>query len=180
MDQFRVNASPLACPQSLPQLCGSVRALAEVSGEDIILDSGADISALPASYAQVGDPAPSSPQKFVDASGRLLQSKGIRIAEVRVGSLRFREKFLIGGVTCPLLSLGKLYKAGFYVIPSTSGDSDFMLTNGEVSEPVRLKRQSLCATGSVRVLAAQPPAMRAVSATLHGPLLRLDASGGRG
>eukprot|EP00439_Symbiodinium_sp_Y106_P042211 s6205_g5.t1 len=96
---------------------------------------------------------------------------------VRVGSLRFREKFLIGGVTCPLLSLGKLYKAGFYVIPSTSGDSDFILTNGEVSEPVRLKRQSLCATGSVRVLAAQPPAVRAVSATLHGPLLRLDASG---
>ncbi|CAE7806981.1 unnamed protein product [Symbiodinium sp. CCMP2592] len=156
---------------------GSVRALASVNGEDIIVDSGADISALPETYSQVGNPAPSSAQRFVDASGRLLQSKGIRIAEVRVGSIRFREKFLIGGVTCPLLSLGKLYKAGFYVIPSTSGDSDFILTNGDLSEPVRLKRQSLCATGSVRVLNALPSAVRAVSAALHGPLLRLDSSG---
>ncbi|CAE7716237.1 RE1 [Symbiodinium sp. CCMP2592] len=180
---LQISPDPWQIPSSVTPLKpsvyvhGSVRALASVNGEDIILDSGADISALPETYAQVGEPAPSSAQRFVDASGRLLQSKGIRIAEVRVGSIRFREKFLIGGVTCPLLSLGKLYKAGFYVIPSTSGDSDFILTNGDLSEPVRLKRQSLCATGSVRVLNALPSAVRAVSAALHGPLLRLDASG---
>ncbi|CAE7244295.1 RE1 [Symbiodinium sp. CCMP2592] len=170
-DQSRSLADSVKCPvhqvscdadQVMPlkpsvYVHGSVRALASVNGEDIILDSGADISALPETYAQVGDPAPSSAQRFVDASGRLLQSKGIRIAEVRVGSIRFREKFLIGGVTCPLLSLGKLYKAGFYVIPSTSGDSDVprpLKRDLRLLLPVTLKKPfpNICTTFRCKLL----------------------------
>ena len=105
----------------------------------------------------------------------------MRIAEVQVGSIRFKERFLVGGVTCPLLSLGKLYKAGFYVIPEGSQPESFVLTNGSVSEPVRLKRQSLCTTGRIRVLTSGdggPPAIRALEhVTLIDPLLKLDASG---
>ena len=100
-------------------------------------DSGADISALPDSYASVGEADGPPTQKFVDASGRLLKSKGMRVAEVQIGSLRFKERFLVGGVTCPLLSLGKLYKAGFYVVPASNSPDGFVLTNGNVREPVK-------------------------------------------
>ena len=157
---------------------GHVRAVVEPFVEDIILDSGADISALPDSYASVGEADGPLTQKFVDASGRLLKSKGVRVAEVQIGSLRFKERFLVGGVTCPLLSLGKLYKAGFYVVPAANSPDGFVLTNGDVREPVKLKRQSLCASGSVCVLHEQPPAVRVVEhVTLEDPLRRLDASG---
>ncbi|CAE7215048.1 unnamed protein product [Symbiodinium sp. CCMP2456] len=163
-----------SCPAvtAVAEHVSHVRAVVEPFFEDIILDSGADISALPDSYASVGKAAGSSTQRFVDASGRPLKSKGIRIAEVQIGSLRFKERFLVGGVTCPLLSLGKLYKAGFYVIPCASSSSGFILTNGDVREPVKLKRQSLCATGNVCVLHEQP------SAVLRNPLNQLDGSGG--
>ncbi|CAE7916211.1 unnamed protein product, partial [Symbiodinium necroappetens] len=81
-------------------------------------------------------------------------------------------------VTCPLLSLGKLYKAGFYVVPSASSPGGFILTNGGLQEPVKLKRQSLCASGNVCVLHEQPAAVRVIErVTLQDPLLRLDASG---
>ena len=167
-----------------PDMFGAVRAVSCSHGEDIILDSGADVSALPEVYATVGEPAGPAAQRFVDASGRLLRSKGFRIAEVQIGSVKFKEKFLIGGVTCPLLSLGKLYQAGFYVIPAPSGAEGFVLTNGSACEPVHLKRQSLCTKGHVRVIheqaheVQQQPAVRAIeNVVIQDPLLRLDASG---
>ncbi|CAE7250077.1 unnamed protein product, partial [Symbiodinium sp. CCMP2456] len=155
-DPVKSRADPMSCPvvTSAPEHVNHIRAVVEPHFEDIILDSGADISALPDSYASVGEATESPAQKFVDASGRLLKSKGVRIAEVQIGALRFKERFLVGGVTCPFLSLGKLYKAGFYVVPSASSPGGFILTDGSLQEPVKLERQSLC-----------------------DPLLRLDASG---
>ena len=100
----------------------------------------------------------------------------MRIAEVQVGAFRFKEKFLIGGVTCPLLSLGKMYKAGFYVIPG-GDDGQFLLTNGVDSEPVKLKRHSLCAVGHVRVIDMSPQVRAIENVTLNEPLRMLDASG---
>ena len=129
----------------------------------------------------VGEPAGPADQRFVDASGRLLRSKGFRIAEVQIGSVKFKEKFLIGGVTCPLLSLGKLYQAGFYVIRR---QVVLKALNGSACEPVHLKRQSLCTKGHVRVIHEQAhevqqlPAVRAIeNVVIQDPLLRLDASG---
>ena len=154
----------------------AIRALSHIPAEDIILDSGADVSALPASYANVGVAAGSPSERYVDASGRPLKTCGMRIAEVQVGAFRFKEKFLIGGVTCPLLSLGKMYKAGFYVIPG-GDDGQFLLTNGVDSEPVKLKRHSLCAAGHVRVIDMSPRVRAIENVTLNEPLRMLDASG---
>ena len=154
----------------------AIRALSHIPGEDIILDSGADVSALPASYANVGVAAGSPSERYVDASGRPLKTCGMRIAEVQVGAFRFKEKFLIGGVTCPLLSLGKMYKAGVYVIPG-GDDGQFLLTNGVDSEPVKLKRHSLCAVGHVRVIDMSPQVRAIENVTLNEPLRMLDASG---
>ena len=154
----------------------AIRALSHIPAEDIILDSGADVSALPASYANVGVAAGSPSERYVDASGRPLKTCGVRIAEVQVGAFRSKEKFLIGGVTCPLLSLGKMYKAGFYVIPG-GDDGQFLLTNGVDAEPVKLKRHSLCAVGHVRVIDMSPQVRAIENVTLNEPLRMLDASG---
>ena len=158
-------------------------ALCSIAGKSTRYTNTSSLIQVPMSVlfqAYVGVPAAPSSQKFVDASGRPLKSQGMRVAEVQVGAWKFRAKFLVGGVTCPLLSLGKLYRAGFCVVPSSDSPQGFVLTNGEISEPVRLKRQSLCTKGHARVLNEHPQddAARAIgNVTLQGPLLLLDASG---
>ena len=175
-----------SAPQGQVSLAGSecvvvesssaIRALSHIPAEDIILDSGADVSALPASYANGGVADGSPSERYVDASGRPLKTCGMRIAEVQVGPFRFKERFLVGGVTCPLLSLGKMYKAGFYVVPGGE-DGQFLLTNGIDTEPVKLKRHSLCAVGHVRVIDTSPQVRAIENVTLNEPLRHLDASG---
>ena len=53
---------------------------------------------------------------------------------------------------------------------TVSDDGQFLLTNGVESEPVKLKRHSLCAEGHVRVIDIE-------NVTFDEPLRKLDASG---
>ena len=39
--------------------------------------------------------------------------RGARIAEVQLGSVRFKERFIIAAVTSPLISMGRLLKDGW-------------------------------------------------------------------
>ncbi|CAE7427405.1 unnamed protein product, partial [Symbiodinium microadriaticum] len=103
---------------------------------------------------------------YVDAQGNPLRTAGVRIAEVQVGQLRFRERFVISDVTMPLISLGKLYRAGWYVLPDDGG---LKLTNGRQGEAVCFKKQSLCIRGSIRIV--QNQVIRAVTDVQLGSAL---------
>ena len=172
-----VHESPSAHEISKSLLFGpfseilSVRAVSKV--QQIILDSGADCSALPMCYKHIGVADEQAPTgMYVDAQGNPLRTAGVRIAEVQVGQLKFKERFVISDVTMPLISLGKLYRAGWYVVPNANG---LQLTDGKQSEPVSYKKQSLCVSGSIRLIATMPSSsVRAVTdMTISESLLRL-------
>eukprot|EP00439_Symbiodinium_sp_Y106_P061381 s2655_g9.t1 len=102
------------------------------------------------SYAHVGVPdVEATAGLFVDAQGNPLRTAGIRIAENQIGRLRFRERFVISDVVQPLVSLGKLYRAGWFVAPQGDG---LFLTDGNQSERVGFRKQSLCVHGTIRVV----------------------------
>ena len=146
----------------------SVRAVSKAPKTlDIILDSGADCSALPMCFGHVGvEDCEAMKGSYVDAQGNPLRTAGVRVAEVQVGDLRFRERFVISDVTMPLLSLGKLYRAGWYVLPDDGG---LKLTNGRQGEAVRFKKQSLCVRGNIRIVQNQE--IRAVTGVSLGNAL---------
>ena len=80
---------------------------------DIILDSGADTSALPLKFSNAGNERPKPDVSYVDAQGATLDVKSTRLANVQSGDVIFREKFIVSGITCPLLSLGSVLRAGW-------------------------------------------------------------------
>ena len=149
----------------------SVRAVSKAPKAQEIIDSGADCSALPMCFAQVGvEDDEAMKGLYVDAQGNPLRTAGVRIAEVQVGQLRFKERFIIRDVTMPLIGLGKLYRAGWYVLPDDGG---LKLTDGKQGEPVSFRKQSLCVRGSIRIM-QQSQVIRAVSnVSLGGPPLNL-------
>ena len=80
---FVMQEAPADCPQESNVTgldCAShIRAVVHGPGgqlQDIILDSGADVSALPDTYAHVGEPSPISSQGFVDALWPSCESSG--------------------------------------------------------------------------------------------------------
>ena len=48
--------------------------------------------------------------KFIDAQGKPIHVKSVRIAEVKFGSIIFRDRFIIAALTSPLISMGGLLK----------------------------------------------------------------------
>ena len=127
---------------------------------DIILDSGADCSALPLEYAHTGCEAAGhvAMAGYVDAQGNALHVKSTRDAEVTLGGTVFKERFVVAPVTSPLICLGHLYKAGYFVQPCDEG---LVLTNGVDSIPMGYRNQSFAIKGTIRMLAGH---MRAVNA----------------
>ena len=132
----------------------SVRALQKRSEAtiDIILDSGADCSALPLEYAHVGHDASGhvSMAGYVDAQGNPLKVKTTRDAEVTLGATVVKERFVVAPVTSPLICLGHLYKAAYFVQPRDGG---LVLTNGSDAIPMGYRNQSFVIKGTIRMLA---------------------------
>ena len=131
---------------------------------DVILDSGADTSALPLKYAAVGVAGPKPDTCFVDAQGAPLTVEATRLANIQFGDATFRDRFIISDVTCPLLSLGNVLRAGWSVVHV---DGVPCLTKGDKQIEVLFKNNSLCARGQISVVseldvAASQPAVRVV------------------
>jgi hypothetical protein len=83
---------------------------------DIILASGADTSALPLKFSCIGDEGPRPDVSYVDAQGATLDVKSTRLANVQFGDVIFKEKFIVSDITCPLLSLGNVLRAGWNIV----------------------------------------------------------------
>ena len=118
---------------------------------EVVLDSGADGSVLPLEYAHIGlhDESFHKDSAYVDAQGKPINVRGARIAEVQLGSVRFKERFIIAAVTSPLISMGRLLKDGWCL--ENNGGTMKLVRAGR-SIPVHFKRNSLCAHGSIRML----------------------------
>ena len=120
---------------------------------EVVLDSGADGSVLPLEFGAVGHPDRTfGGSKFIDAQGKPINVKGARIAEVQFGQVVFRERFIIAAVTSPLISMGRLLKDGWLLQKYQNGS--MALVRNSKSIPVHFKRNSLCATGVIRMLSS--------------------------
>ena len=159
---------------------GYIRAVpASERNLEIILDSGADVSALPLCFADVGVPDPhASKVQYADAQGNPLRVQGARIAEVCIGPLKFYERFAISGVTSPLVSLGKLSKAGWFVMPK---QSSLWLADTQTDIPIQYRHQSFCAHGTIRMLTCseEVKALHQFSGQAQGVPAHLPSSSGQ-
>ena len=137
-----------------------VRAVSVAGEIEIVLDSGADCSVLPRSFAEVGHDAGGNGGEFEDAQGNLLAVAGVRVADIDIGNFTFRDKFMVSDVKVPLIALGKMYRAGWCVVPGNwlgAGITGLCLTNGKSWAPVWHRQQSLCTTCRIRAVSGLLP-----------------------
>ena len=62
--------------------------------EEIVFDSGADVSALPLRFSRAGTPGYVDHNKYVDAQGNQIPVNGTRLAKVQFGKITFKENFI--------------------------------------------------------------------------------------
>ena len=101
-----------------------------------------------------------------------------RLARVRLGSVVFKEKFIVSGVTTPLLSLGSVVRGGWSIY-NESGSQ--WLTKDDIWILLFLKRNSLCVKGCIQLIQdvksqtsdASPQTVRAIR--LSEPLQTMRA-----
>lgn len=100
----------------------------------ITLDSGADISVLPRSYANVGMRQDGRDElKMVDAQGRKIAHDGVTRARIRLmdkGGKRVEivEEFVLGNVQHPILCAGSLLRKG-WSLSNVDGSLHLLLTS---------------------------------------------------
>ena len=131
---------------NLPQVRVMVDASTPV---EIILDSGADVSALPRSYGNVGVEVGQHEVQFIDAQGSPLHVHSTRVAKVTFGDVTLKERFIVTDVSIPILALGHLVRAGWSV--QSNGQEQYLM-KGHKSFKVGFKRSSLCAVGSINMI----------------------------
>ena len=114
----------------------------------VTLDSGADVSVLPKSYAGVGRWSEGSQQlRLVDAQGKNIVHNGITKASVRSmdsngKQIELVEEFVLGSVQNPILCAGKLLRKG-WSISSTGDGLNLRHEEKQVSVPINNERNSL-------------------------------------
>ena len=101
---------------------------------------------------------------FVDAQGAPLTVESTRIANVQFGDVTFKDRFIVSDITCPLLALGSVLRAGWSLVHM---DGVPHLVKDDMQIEVLYKNNSLCARGQISVIAqtvpnAHPSAIRAV------------------
>ena len=117
---------------------------------EVLLDSGADGSALPLSYGNHGVSVETGqPLHFVDAQGGSLGIQDVRLAEICFGDVSIRDHFIIAPVTGPIISLGHLMKLGWIF---ERFDGDLFLVKGDHSIPVEFRKNSIVAHGTISML----------------------------
>ena len=77
---------------------------------EIILDSGADVSALSRTYGNVGVEVGQHESQFIDAQGSSLHVQSTRMAKVIFGDVVIKERFIVTDVSISILVLGHLVR----------------------------------------------------------------------
>ena len=92
--------------------------------EWVVIDSGADISLLPQRYSMAGTEGGKRKMKLEDAQGSEVQQFGTRHATLELHndqheSVLVRDEFLVANVRSVLLSLGRLARRGWRIVPNS-------------------------------------------------------------
>eukprot|EP00435_Cladocopium_sp_Y103_P034752 s4093_g9.t1 len=124
------------------------------SSAEIILDSGADTSALPLAYGDVGESCSHEVgvQDFLDAQGGKLDIRDTRLATVDLGNgVILRERFIIANISCPLLALGHIVRAGWQLQHLHDG---VYLVKKDKNKNIQVnsRRNSPCVHGCIRMI----------------------------
>ena len=114
----------------------------------VTLDTGADVSVLPKTFASVGEwQQGSSELKMIDAQGKRIAHDGVTRVRIRVEDKRGKpfelvEEFVLGNVQHPILCAGKLLRRGWSLQRSDDG---LELRHDEkgIEVPVNTERNSL-------------------------------------
>eukprot|EP00435_Cladocopium_sp_Y103_P053919 s1374_g17.t1 len=141
-------------------ICRHIRVVSNVGLDqlampcDVILDSGADTSALALHFSEVGTACPDPNTTYVDAQGSPWTIESTRLAIVQFGNVQFREKFIIADITTPLLALGHIIKAGWNLVQKPDGPC---LEKDGHCISVLYRIHSLCARGSISMVREVEP-----------------------
>ena len=126
----------------------------ECADLEVILDSGADISCLPAELGWLGTKGTGAKMKVSDAQGGILPVKQHRdvefIVETRSGRpVLWKEKCVVTSVTQPLLAMGKFMRAGWF--PAEDGQGMYLRHGATGTEvPINFKGNSLMVQARLR------------------------------
>ena len=161
---------------------GHVRVVSNVAAHqssmpcDVILDSGADTSALPLRFSGVGTACPSPNTTFVDAQGSPLAVESTRLATVQFGDVIFREKFIVADVTTPLIALGHIIRSGWSLVQQEHGPC--LMKDGHCIN-VLYRNNSLGARGSISMICEVEPeeSIQAIRVVQPGIVPRTLAAG---
>ena len=110
----------------------------------VTLDSGADVSVLPKSYAGVGRWSEGSRQlRMVDAQGEKIERNGVTKARVRTTDasgkqIELVEEFVLGNAQRPILCAGKLLRKGWSI---SSAEDGLNLKHEEKQVPVPINNE---------------------------------------
>ena len=143
---------------------------------EVVVDSGADASCLPMSWAQVGKSAGPDKQWYRDAQGNRIAGRETRTATIEIGGVKFREQWLLSTVTQPLFCVGKLMKKnGWDIVHDRDRIPHLTSPDGNVRVPMFYKNYSLHAKGFIRGVAAETSQAEAAVRALEisGPWLEL-------
>lgn len=95
-----------------PSWSPRVRALVDATSPvEVILDSGADVSALPRTHGNVGVEVGRHESQFIDVEGSPLHVHLRRVAKMTFGDVSVTD------VNIPILALGHLIRAGWLLQP---------------------------------------------------------------
>ena len=114
----------------------------------VTLDSGADVSVLPANYGNVGEWRPGAKElKMVDAQGTRIAHQGLTRAKVRVKDVNGKEieiieEFVLGNVQHPIICAGRLLRRG-WSIQSKEDSLQLCHTERDIIIPISNERHSL-------------------------------------
>ena len=126
----------------------------ECADLEVILDSGADISCLPAELGWLGTKGTGAKMKVSDAQGGILPVKQHCdvefIVETRSGRpVLWKEKCVVTSVTQPLLAMGKFMRAGWF--PAEDGQGMYLRHGATGTEvPINFKGNNLMVQARLR------------------------------
>ena len=134
-----------------------VRAVSTCQSMDIILDSGSDVTLVPLNLTGVGTQVKTQSETYLrDAQGKQIATHDVRDVnfsfETADGSVvNVKERaFFSDRIDTPLISLGKLIKAG-WCIGVSNGGPVLSHSNG-AHIPLAFRNNSLTVSGSVRMI----------------------------
>ena len=164
---FKVQCLKPGTVKSVSTPCSHVRAVKIDEFVDIVLDSGSDATVLPVSMAHLGEDADNPYGSYLrDAQGSPIPTSAVKNVDLTFVTtdgqeVHFTDRAHFSSrVETPLLSYGKLLKAGWSII---SGSGPPMLTHmSGASIELGFKNHSLLLTGNIRAVQE----CRAVSVTI--------------